>query len=66
MNAGIRENGELAKQILMNTIRVFRSEIHSFGCSRLICIWMKLHHICTDFVPFTTVAASVDLIQECQ
>ena len=34
------------------------TEIHSFGCSRLICIWMKLHHICTrtlsnenDFVP---------------
>ena len=46
MNADT-ENGELAKQILVNTIRVFRSEIHSFGCSRLICIWMKLHHICT-------------------
>ena len=46
MNADT-ENGELAKQILDEYYQVFRSEIHSFGCSRLICIWMKLHHICT-------------------
>ncbi len=46
MNADT-ENGELAKQILDEYYQGFQGEIHSFGCSQLICIWMKLHHICT-------------------
>ena len=46
MNADT-ENGELAKQVLDEYYQGFKREIHSFECSRLICIWMKLHHICT-------------------
>lgn len=46
MNADT-ENENWQSRFWMNTIRGFKREIHSFECSRLICIWMKLHRICT-------------------